>query len=171
MIPITTASRDDILDATSLGNLSLWGGIEIREELILPDQFFSPVRFQEKYRGEIALRHAILGDAIRCFLGERWERWQNRTQIAQEAETWLFSDDTAWPFSFMNICELLDLNPTSLRAHLRRWQQSSPSSQSRPLYVDYQEFLDGGQRHAIPSRRLPRFRKRCQPVQPLHGKK
>lgn len=169
MTPITTASRDDSLHTTSFGKQLLWGGVNFSEEFILPEQFFSPVRFQDKYRGEVALLYAILGDAIRCFLGERWERWQTRAQIAREAEAWLFANDTQWPFSFLNICELLDLNPSSLRSHLRRWQQLSPTRKIAP-YMDYRTFIEESRPQTNPPALLPRFRKRCQPVRPLHGR-
>jgi len=170
MTRMTAISRDDNPYTTSFGNQLLWSGVNFSEEFILPEQFFSPVRFQDKYRGEVALLYAILGDAIRCFLGERWERPQDRGRTAREAEAWLFVDDVNWPLSFINICELLDLNPSALRHHLKRWQRSSPSRKTLSPYFDHQAFVDASRTHTDPPALLPRFRKRCQPVRPLHGK-
>jgi len=38
-----------------------------------------------------------------------------------EAHAWIASHDTQWPYSFVNICEALGLDPGALRAGLRRW--------------------------------------------------
>ena len=29
--------------------------------------------------------------------------------------SWITSDDTSWPFSFLNVCQLLDLAPETVR--------------------------------------------------------
>jgi hypothetical protein len=170
MLPTSPASRDDSPYTTSFGNHLLWGGVDIREEFILPEQFFSPVQFHEKYRGEVALLYAILNDAILCFLGGRWEKQRERGRVVREAEAWLFANEREWPFSFINICELLDLNPTLLRFHLKRWQQSSTSLQTSLKLFQSPTLLAEENDHNVPHARLPRLRKRCQPVRQLHGK-
>lgn len=44
------------------------------------------------------------------------------TTIEQElyfdAYSWLMSDDWGWPFSFMNVCQLLNLSPEDVRQEL-----------------------------------------------------
>ena len=44
------------------------------------------------------------------------------TKIEQElyfdAYSWVISDDYSWPFSFLNVCRLLDLAPKDLRQEL-----------------------------------------------------
>jgi hypothetical protein len=44
------------------------------------------------------------------------------TKIEQElyfdAYSWVISDDYSWPFSFLNVCRLLDLAPEDLRQEL-----------------------------------------------------
>src|SRR6266704_5426360 len=35
-----------------------------------------------------------------------------------DAYSWLTSDDCSWPFSFLNVCQLLNLAPESLRQEL-----------------------------------------------------
>ena len=120
MVRIPTISRDENPRATSFGGLLIWSGVELRDDVILPEQFVFPTRIQHKHRGKVALLYAILSDAITCFLEERREEPQNRSRAAREAEAWLFVDDYSWPFSFVNICELLDLDPTYLRRGLER---------------------------------------------------
>jgi hypothetical protein len=42
----------------------------------------------------------------------------NRRRFA-EVEYWFMLDDTCWPFSFVTICEALDLDAASIRAGVR----------------------------------------------------
>src|SRR4029450_11714179 len=37
-----------------------------------------------------------------------------------EVQVWLESDDIAWPFSFVNVCEALDLDPGEVRCRVWR---------------------------------------------------
>lgn len=65
---------------------------------------------------------AVLAGAIQDFqhTGSTTVRSQ---RLAQEAETWLWSDNTHWVFSFLSICEALDFEPSYLRQELMRIQR------------------------------------------------
>ena len=39
-------------------------------------------------------------------------------ELYLDAYRWVVSDDCSWPFSFLNVCQLLDLAPDILRAEL-----------------------------------------------------
>ena len=39
-------------------------------------------------------------------------------ELYRDAYRWIRSDDCSWPFSFLNICQLLNLAPESLRQEL-----------------------------------------------------
>jgi hypothetical protein len=39
-------------------------------------------------------------------------------ELYLDAYRWLTSDDSSWPFSFLNVCQLLNLAPESLRQEL-----------------------------------------------------
>jgi hypothetical protein len=39
-------------------------------------------------------------------------------ELYLDACRWVISDDCSWPFSFLNVCQLLDLAPESLRQEL-----------------------------------------------------
>ena len=39
-------------------------------------------------------------------------------ELYQDAYRWVISDDCSWPFSFLNICQLLELAPDILRQEL-----------------------------------------------------
>ena len=42
----------------------------------------------------------------------------------REAEDWLFSNDYTWFLSFQNICDVLDLDSSSLRERLVAWRNA-----------------------------------------------
>ncbi len=124
---------------------------DLRENLwegsILPEQFSPPVHFTNQRCGETELLYAILEDAVRCLQGGEQEKgWKNQRRMAQEAEAWLFVDDYEWPFSFVNICDHLGLDPTYLRRGLecRRSLRGSVPKHKNPLYspLDRDRYLD-----------------------------
>src|SRR5260370_3896820 len=39
-------------------------------------------------------------------------------ELYLDAYSWVISDDCSWPFSFLNVCQLLNLAPQSLRQEL-----------------------------------------------------
>lgn len=133
MMRATETSRDDEPRATSFGSLLLWSGTDLCEEVILPEQLHPPIRIQHKHRGQVALLYAILSDAIRCFLEGKSGQTPARGRAAREAEEWLFIDDEEWPFSFVNICEFLGLDPTYVRRGLRGGNIPRPQPRGRPF--------------------------------------
>ena len=71
--------------------------------------------YQRPMSPEEELRYAVLEDAMNVIAeispmtGKR-QRGQTRRDI-----DWLLSDNERWPFSFLNICEVLNINPTRIR--------------------------------------------------------
>jgi hypothetical protein len=95
-----------------------WGA----NDVLLPVQFFHHADDTYKMRGEIALLYAVLDDAITC-LQKRQRNIDYRTRrLAKDAELWFFTDDHHSPFSFVNICAVLGLDPEYLRLGLTRWR-------------------------------------------------
>ena len=91
---------------------------------VLPSQFFSPPR--NHYKGEMALMYAVLEDAVKCFAKQFVEKKLRTKRLAEEAEEWFFADDEHWPFSFINVCAALGINPQYLRQGLAHWRQQPP---------------------------------------------
>ena len=92
---------------------------------VLPEQFFSLPHVQAE-RPEAALMRAVLEEALTCF---QYRFYIHRTQaqkLSQDAEEWFFSDETNWPFAFVNICSVLHLDPSYIRRGLRNWQSKWP---------------------------------------------
>lgn len=96
-----------------------------------PLSFFYDVGLEQCYspkdtyhtRAEFALRCAVLEDAFDCFGKQFVTNAREALRLAREAERWFFSNDPHWPFSFVNICTALGLNPEDIRRKLRRWRQ------------------------------------------------
>ncbi len=61
---------------------------------------------------------AILQDAVAALLkGVGTPRGPS-----PELLRWFMEDDVDWPFSFVNICETLDVDAARLRTRLRHWR-------------------------------------------------
>ena len=75
---------------------------------------------------------AVLESAIQDF--QQTHAMTTRSlRLAQEAEAWLWNENSRWPFSFLSICEALGFDPSYLRRELIRVQPSvehAPEQQS-----------------------------------------
>ena len=99
-----------------------WAGLTI-----LPAQLYPPAASPAHGRPEAALMRAVLDDAVQC-IREGWHSADRSKQhLAREALGWLLSEDEEWPFSFVNICTMLGLDPEYFRRGLRSWQRHPPS--------------------------------------------
>ena len=100
---------------------------------VLPDQLTVGARRDASICGELALRLALLEDAIRCLALGRGARIAADRQLAREAEVWIRNLDRRWPFSFLNVCEALNIDAVALRRKLieLRYQVVMPPSIDR----------------------------------------
>ncbi|MGE0822108.1 MAG: hypothetical protein AB7G75_07985 [Candidatus Binatia bacterium] len=92
----------------------------MQSENVLPDQFFCSPMAARAEGPELALARAVLEDAIRCYQRQFVSSRRRTRRLAREAEEWIFSNDSSWPFSFVNICDALTINPAYIRRSLRR---------------------------------------------------
>jgi len=72
---------------------------------------------------EAALMCAVLEDAVDCFQKQFVCATRRAKRLGEEAEEWLFSDDSRWAFSFLSICTALDLGPQYIRRGLKHWRE------------------------------------------------
>lgn len=69
------------------------------------------------WTGEKALMAAVLADAIKCVRdGKRYARMRRKRRLGAEAEAWMRENDVWWPFSFVNICTEMGVDPGMVRA-------------------------------------------------------
>lgn len=92
---------------------------------VLPEQFFS-LPYVQTGRPEVALMRAVLEEALTCFQYQFYIRRTGAQQLARDSEEWFFSEDTNWPFAFVNICNVLHLEPDYIRRGLRNWKTNWP---------------------------------------------
>ncbi|HEY6419280.1 MAG TPA: hypothetical protein VIX59_09775 [Candidatus Binataceae bacterium] len=71
--------------------------------------------------GERNLLFAVLEDAIKCYLDyDSAERSLTKRVDFAEANQWINSSSEGSPFTFVNICYALGINPERLRGGLKR---------------------------------------------------
>ncbi|HLH75892.1 MAG TPA: hypothetical protein VKV28_03695 [Candidatus Binataceae bacterium] len=95
----------------------------VTPELLLPVQYFARLRRRHALDGERLLMLSVLDDAIACLIARPRLGDAKAQRLAAEAKAWVDLHDSAWLFSFDNICAALDLDPDYLRARLRHWQE------------------------------------------------
>ncbi|HEU4343043.1 MAG TPA: hypothetical protein VFU31_15930 [Candidatus Binatia bacterium] len=64
---------------------------------------------------EKELMAAVLNDAIACLAKHRFARSRSGRHVYDETREWFLDTDSDWPFSFENICQVLNLNPVYVR--------------------------------------------------------
>ena len=79
---------------------------------------------------EKSLMFAVLLDAVECFQKYAFLRDEYETRLFRETDSWIFEKNRVWPFSFINICEALAIDPQYLRKGLLRWKQNAMQSVS-----------------------------------------
>jgi hypothetical protein len=92
-------------------------------DTLLPSQYFDRIRRRASLDGERRLMVAILEDAVDVYRKQADARDRKRHQLFRDAEAWIESDDTAWIFSFENICDVLGIEAGYLRRGLRDWKK------------------------------------------------
>lgn len=71
------------------------------------------------WQPERRLMLAVLDDAIDSYLGNAGAPRGIRLARFREASSWFRSEDTEWPFSFVNICDACGLDAATIRRVLR----------------------------------------------------
>jgi len=94
----------------------------LQPDTLLPSQFYAALRRKTEQEPERRLAVAVLQDAVECFQKYMDARDRKTRQLYLDAETWILSADRSWPFSFDNICDLLQIDPEYLRRGLLQWR-------------------------------------------------
>jgi hypothetical protein len=116
-------------------------------DILTPEQHRDRVRAANIDRPEVRLMLAVMEDAVATyqrFLTEPKRR--NRRQY-DEVRDWIRSKDTAWPYSFDNICSALQFEPENVRRGLQSWE-TAPERRKAGLYR-FPFRRVNGKRHSI----------------------
>ena len=89
----------------------------------LPHTILHPAQFRDIWNGEghspeRELASAVLEAAAADLRNYRYARRRRRQRLYWQAYDWVASDNREWPFTFVNICEFLQLSPVALREQL-----------------------------------------------------
>ncbi|HWP24339.1 MAG TPA: hypothetical protein VNM15_09215 [Candidatus Binatia bacterium] len=87
-------------------------------DIIAPQQFREIFSRSRNLSPEQELMLAVLCDAIECILKYCAEPLPIRARLYEEAQEWVFTQDDKAPFSFLNVCDGLNLNPDYVRRGL-----------------------------------------------------
>lgn len=77
------------------------------------------------FQPERRLMLAVLEEAAAVLWKHAARRSRSSRRRLEEAVTWCNSDDVSWPFSFVNVCQALDLDTEWVRSGLRSLQRRS----------------------------------------------
>ncbi len=107
---------------------------------------------------ERRLMAAVLEEALYTYFASGGRETPAHRRAYWDAAAWFASDDTAWPFSFLNICAGLGLDAPSIRARI----QSDGPLTRRADGADVRRFrrLATGNRNVVGSRALRRMSER-----------
>ena len=92
-------------------------------DVLLAEQYIDNFRRKTPLEPEKALLLAVLEDGIRCFQDNILPRNKKKQMLFEEAEAWLFGNESNGVFSFVSVCALLGLDPGYIRRGLRQWQE------------------------------------------------
>ena len=107
-------------DSESQGQKS--SGI-LAEELLTPEQIL-PGQFQDlwhhsmKLTPERLLAVAVLWQAAMDLKKFRYAPRRRKQRLYREAYQWVASNDRDWPYSFVNLCDMLSVSAQYLRREL-----------------------------------------------------
>ena len=95
---------------------------ELTPESILPEQLRDAPLGGARVQPEKRLQVAVLADAIMAF--QRWAGVDgpHARRCFTEVDVWFASDATDGPFTFITICDSLQLDPAYIRCGLRLWR-------------------------------------------------
>lgn len=96
-----------------------------------------PLVVQPRHReikGEYVLADAVLREAIREY--QKFARYQSRrgVKLFRDVDQWFSADDRESCFSFINICQILDLEPTYIRTGLKMWRERVSNDSARDVH-------------------------------------
>lgn len=99
-------------------------------------------QYREQWQGsgclqsEKRLMLAVLLDAIECFQKYALLPGPHAKRLFENAQDWIFQNNRDWPFSFINVCEAMEIDPGYLRKGLSEWKRRTirqpAAANSRP---------------------------------------
>ena len=96
-----------------------------KDSTFLPSYILLPeVKERIRSQPECQLLWAVLEEAISTYMKYATATSRRGQRFFSEAEDWIFQNNSHWLFSFINICHILDIDPSYLRTGLLQWRAS-----------------------------------------------
>lgn len=124
-------------------------GDELRADAVMPAQFYPPRRGSAESEPIVRLMGGVLADAVRCVQRNLGANSSTRRQEFREARLWIFDNQGEGPFSYVDVCDTLGIDPHRLREWIVRWEKDRHPGE-RPRMIRRSAVLIGGR---VPSRR------------------
>ena len=127
--------------------------VDLEPVSVLPCQFDDRLFGTVRLHGEKRLQLAVLEDAVLTFHRFFGVDGTRARRLLAEVEDWFTSDEANGPFTFVTICDTLNLDPDYIRGGLRRWPAHINVATKRTA-----PFRRGGigKRHLVASTRVRR---------------
>ena len=104
-------------------------------DILSSHQYFQLFRHKAHFDPEEKLMFAVLTDAIECFQKYHGANAHRHRRLFSEAEAWISTRNSAWPYSFENICETLNIDPNYLRLGLMQWRVDHEAEKNTGLRI------------------------------------
>ena len=96
-----------------------WLGARFEPDFLVPVQFFDLTRRRSMLDGETRLVFAVLEDAVRCYVKTVNSTRRSDREQFDEVRRWFHAEPGIHsPFSFEYVCDVLGIEPASLRERL-----------------------------------------------------
>ena len=95
---------------------------DLAPDSVLPCQFDDRLARTTRLQPEKRLQLAVLQDAVLTFHRLAGVSGRRPARLFAEVDAWFASEGTNDPFTFVTICDTLNLDPGYIRAGLRRWR-------------------------------------------------
>ena len=108
---------------------------KLRFDPIVGESLYGNQKKQANISSERDLMFAILADAIDCYWKYAGARDGRGIKLYQDARRWIFDDDEAETFSFVNVCDALSFDPAYIRRGIvqaEQRQRVSEGAEMRP---------------------------------------
>ena len=113
----------------------------LQPDTLLPSQYYAALKRKGAHEPERRLAIAVLQDAVDCYQKHLRASDRKAQQLFADAQEWICSDDRTWPFSFENICDLLQINAAYLRRGLLSWRERALNDRVRGKVVPLKPLL------------------------------
>lgn len=106
----------------SVGDFDLTGLRFLESDILVPTEF-QAVYSRRVFSAEEELMAAVLEQSVADFQRHASATDRRKSRLFADAAAWIADKSSAWTFSFVNCCEVIGIEPDSLRQGLLRWQR------------------------------------------------